>query len=225
MNIFIDELVIFRDLGQIFKNCGGATGGQKGSLAADQAFQKIMSTDYQTEFGENQSLFNNLTTGLQQITSAGPNQEGYSPAELASFNSQNINAAAASNQKLQTVIGENAATKGTADPGVESGVEQAERAAAATNVDTAMNNRAAEITQQNYATGRQNYWDASKSLEAAPGAFEDPTSGAANATNNSNNVNNQEANAIQQADQEGIDSTLGLVTGLASDAATGFAKA
>jgi len=225
MNVLADKIIIFRDLGAVFKNCGGVTAGQTQQLAADQAFQKMMTSDYQTTFGQDQQLFNNLTTGLSQITAAGPGQQGYTAPELASLNSQNINAAAASNSKLQTAIGENAATKGTADPGVESGVVQAERAAAATNVDTAMNNRAAEITQQDYATGRQNYWDATKGLESAPGAFQDPASQFANATSNSYKNTGSQADANQQASQEGIDSTLGLITGLASSGATAFAGA
>lgn len=216
----MNSITIFRAIGSVFKNCGGATGGQKSSLAADQAFQRVLATDYQTTFGQNQALFNNLTTGLQQITNAGASQTGFSPAELAAKNSQAINAAAAGNQKIQTAIGENAAAKGTADPGVESGIVQAERAAAETGVDTALTNQEANITEQNYATGRQNFWNATKGLEEAPGAFENPSSTAANAGSNANSVANQEANAIQQANQEGIDSTLGLIQGLASNAAT-----
>ena len=224
MNALVDNLYIFRYLGRIFTNCGGATGGQAASLGSDQAFQKTMLGDYNTEFGENQALMNNLTRNLQTTINAGVGQQGFAAPELASMNSQNINAAAASNAKLQTAIGENAAGKSTADPGVESGVLQAEKAAAATQVDTSMNNTAANITQANYNTGRQNYWSAVKGQEEAPSAFETPLSQTASAVNNSNSITGSQANAIQQADQEGIDSTLGLVTGLAGDAAGGFAK-
>ena len=93
---------------------------------------------------------------LQGIINAGPSQQGI-PTELAAQNSQAINAAAASNQKAQQEIGLNAA-KGTANPGVESGVTQAERSSAATAVDTNLNNTEANITQKNYDIGRQNYW-------------------------------------------------------------------
>ena len=202
--------------GDTWKNCG-PTSGQTGALAADQAFQSTLSNSYATEFGENQALMKNLTTNLGQIVAAGPGQQGYTPTELAAQNSQAINAAAAGNQKLQTAIGENAAAHGGGAPGVESGVEQAEKAAAATTEDTQLANTEANITNANYATGRQNYWSAVQGQMQAPGAFENPTNAAASSVNAANE------NAGQLAQQEAASSTgnelLGLGEGLASDAA------
>ena len=223
MNVLADKIIIFRAIGKTFKNCGGASGAQNSSLASDQAFQKTMTSNYQTEFGQSEALFNNLTQGLQAITQAGPSQQGFSPAELAAKNSQNINAAAASNQKIQTAIGENAAGQGVSGaPGVESGIVQAERAQAATDVDTAMNNRAADITQQNYETGRQNYWKATQGTEAAPGAFFDPLSQTAGQVTNAGKATSDQANAVQQANEQGLMSTIGMATGLAGDVAGAF---
>ena len=210
-----------RWVGDIWKNCG-ATSGQKQALASDQAFQSTLTSAYGTEFADNMGLMKNLTSNLGQIVAAGPGQQGYTPTELASMNAQAINAAAAGNIKLQTAIGEAGARAGGGAPGVESGVQQAERAAAATGVDTALSNQEANITQQNYATGRQNYWEAVKGQEAAPSAFESPVNQAAGEVNTAGQVTGQEA---QNVAQSGMGTELlGLGTALAGDVATAYGQ-
>lgn len=203
-------------IGSVWKNCG-PTGGQTNALKSDEAFRNMLTTNYSQVFGQNQALFQNLTSNLGELLAAGPGQQGYTAPELAAKNSQAINDASASNQKLQTVIGENG-VRGSATPGVESGVEQAERSAAATQVDTGLNNTLSNITTANYDTGRQNYWSAVQGDEAAPGAFENPT------TQLAGQVNNANAGTGSQANQNAQDSTgnelLGLGEGLAADAAT-----
>jgi hypothetical protein len=216
MNAAIYEINL-RYIGDVWKNCGPSV-GQQSSLHTDQAFQTTLNTNYGDVFGENMGLMKNLTAGLNQIIGAGPGQQGFSPAELAAKNSQNINAAAASNQKIQTEIGEQGAKSGVASSGVESGIEQAERATAATQVDTNMNNTAANITNENYATGRANYEAAVGQEEAAPAAFEDPANQAAGEVNSANSGTASQANA-NAADSTGTE-LLGLTEGLASDAAT-----
>jgi hypothetical protein len=206
-----------RWIGDTWKNCG-PTSGQNQSLAADQAFQSTLKNSYATEFGDNVALMNNLTTNLGQIVAAGPGQQGYTAPELAAQNSQAINAAAAGNQKLQTAIGENAAAHGGGAPGVESGVEQAEKAAAATAEDTGLSNTEANITNANYATGRQNYWSAVQGTEAAPGAFENPLNSAASGVNSANEIGGQEANSVASSSLG--NELLGLGEGLAGDVST-----
>lgn len=213
------EINYFRFVGDIWKNCGD-TAGQKSALQSDQAFSALMKSNYGTEFGENQALMKNLTTNLGGIINAGQGQQGETPTELAAQNSQAINAAAASNQKIQQEIGVNGAKSGSANPGVESGVEQAERANAATAVDTNLNNTEANITQHSYDVGRQNYWNAVGEQEKAPGAFENPTSEAAGQVTGANQVTDTQANA-NAASSTGTE-LLGLGEGLAADAATAY---
>lgn len=209
---------LFRFAGTIWKNCGD-TAGQKAALTGDQNLSDTLRQSYAQTFGQNQALFSNLTQGLQKISNAGVGQQGETPEELAAKNSQNINASAASNQKLQTAIGENAAGKGISGaPGVESGIVQAERAQAATDVDTAMNNRAADITKENYDIGRQNYWAATTAQPAIASELESADTSAANAATGANQVTGAQANANAQS-STGVE-LLGLGTALAGDAAT-----
>ena len=213
------DMTYFRFVGDTWRNCGD-TAGQTSALASDQQFSSLMKGNYSQEFSENQTLMNNLTTNLSGIINAGPGQQGETPTELAAQDSQAINAAAASNQKIQQEIGVNGAKSGSANPGVESGVEQAERANAATGVDTNLNNAEANITQHSYDVGRQNYWSAVEGQEQAPGAFEDPSNQAANAVTGANQTTDTQANA-NAASSTGTE-LLGLSEGLGSDAATVF---
>ena len=213
------DMTYFRFVGDTWRNCGD-TAGQTSALASDQQFSSLMKGNYSQEFSENQTLMNNLTTNLSGIINAGPGQQGETPTELAAQDSQAINAAAASNQKIQQEIGVNGAKSGSANPGVESGVEQAERANAATGVDTNLNNAEANITQHSYDVGRQNYWSAVEGQEKAPGAFEDPSKQAANAVTCAKQTTDTQANA-NAASSTGTE-LLGLSEGLGSDAATYF---
>jgi hypothetical protein len=216
----------FVQVGNTWKNCGN-TPGQTGALAADQAFQKTLNSNYAQVFGENQDMLSNLNTSLEPIISAGPSQQGFSPEELAAQNSQAINNAAASNKNVQQAIGENAAAMGpggtgsaSAVPGVESGVTQAAKASAAASVENNLSNTEANITNANYATGRQNFWNAVTRDEAAPSAFESPATSLANAETSANQVEGDQANANQKSDLGS--SLLGLGEGLSQDAATFF---
>jgi hypothetical protein len=179
-----------------------------------------MKNAYSAQFSNNMTLMNNLTSNLGSIISGGPGQQGMSPTELASENSQAINQAAAANKNVQQAIGENAA-KGTATPGIESGITQAERAAASTNIENQLGNTEAGITQKNYDIGRQNYWSGVGEQEKAPGAFEDPLSQTANAVTGANQATDTQANANAQS-STGTE-LLGLGTAFAGDAATTFA--
>jgi len=216
MNTAIYEINL-RYIADTWKNCG-PTGAQKSALETDQNFSKILGSSYNEIFSENQDLMQNLTGNLAGIINAGPNQQGFSPQELAAQNSQAINAGAAANEKIQTAIGDSAAAHGSANPGVESGITQAEQSSAATAVDTNVSNTEANITNANYAQGRQNYWSAVGADESAPAAFEDPANQAAQAATGANSAANSQANS-NAADSTGTE-LLGLTEGLATDAAT-----
>jgi len=97
-----------------------------------------------------------------------------SPPDLAVEHSQALNSAAAANEQVQQQIDEKAAVNG-AVPGVESGVIQADRPNAFTQIDKQLSSNQQQITQQNYAQGRQNYENADKGLITAPGELEAAT--------------------------------------------------
>lgn len=213
----MNDLLIFK--GQSWFNCGQSQ-GQAAALASDQAFQKAVTSQYKSTVGTNTAILNDLTDNFGKTFNAGPSQQGMSPAELAVQNSQAINNAAAANKQVQQAIGERAAVNGVV-PGVESGVVQAERTSAATQIENNLSNQEANITQKNYDIGRQNYENAAKGLMTAPEALEAPINQTASSVNSSNKDTSDQANANAAANNQWV----GLVSGLASDAASiGAAK-
>lgn len=209
-----NDFLWFRGL--TWKNCGQSP-GQAAALASDQAFQKAVTSQYATTVGQNQAILGDLTGNLESIVNAGPSQQGFSPAELAVYNSQALNSAAAANKNVQAEIGENGAMA-SATPGVESGVEQAEKASAATQVENNLSNQQMNITAQNFQTGRENYNNAVKELAAAPGELESPINSAAGEVNTSNSSTANQANENAQANNQ----WQGMVMGIAGDATNFF---
>lgn len=205
----------FRYVGVVFLNCDPSS-GQKTALANDTAFGQTLRSSYGTDFADASSIFDSLHTQLDGITKAGESQQGESAAELATKNSQAINAAAGANKNIQAAIGQKAGMSG-ATPGVESGVTQAVRANAATQVENNLSNKEADITKENYDIGRENYEKAVGAEEALPGVFSTSNQAAGEAVGAAK-VTDDQANANAAASS----SWMGLVGGLADSAVGGL---
>lgn len=209
------KIETFKYIGVVFKNCD-PTGAQKSALHQDQAFSQQLSSSYATEFGHAEGIFNDLKTNLQSITDKGINQEGFSPEEKAARNSQILNNAAAGNKKVQQSIGEHAAMTG-AVPGVESGVTAATRAQAAAQIDNNASNQEAEVTKENFDTGRKNFEFASDAEANLPKVFS-TANNAAGDVNQADKITDDQTN--ENAKQQS--SWMGLVGGLANSAVGGL---
>jgi len=203
--------------GKTFKNCGPSS-AQTSALAEDTALGNQLRSAYTEDFGETQTLFDELHSNLSTIVAAGPSQQGESPDELAAENSQAINGAAASNKATQAAIGEKEGAVDTANPGVESGVTTAVRAKAASDVETNLSNQELGITEKNYQIGRQNYENAVSAEEGLPSAVIDPVTGTAKAAIGADQTTDEQSNANASASN----SWLGLVSGIAGGAVRGL---
>lgn len=202
----------FNYIGITFLGCDPSS-AQKSALGADSTFRQTLTGSYGTEFGDSSTLFNQLNSGLEQITSKGPEQEGMSAQEKAAENSQALNSAAASNKNVQALIGQKASMSG-ATPGVESGVTTSVRANAAANIENNLSNKQADITEKDYAIGRENYSNAVKEQEALPSAAFGAANQSAGQVEGAEEVENKQANENESQSS----SWMGLVGGLASSA-------
>ena len=119
-----------------------------------------------TVFGENQALFNQVTGSLSPTLAAGPNQQGFSPEELAAMNTQAINTTGAAAKNAEQRLGNTIAGEGggAIAPGQSGAANQLE-ASLASNEAGQLANTQNEITQQNYAQGQKNYSQALSGLE------------------------------------------------------------
>ena len=201
--------------GKTYLNC--LSGDQKSALAADQAFGATLRSSYSTDFSEAQGIFHNLSGNLESIIANGPSQQGMTPTELATRNSQAISNAAASNKNIQAAIGEKA-DAGGATPGVESGVTESVRAGAMAQVENNLSNTEANITDENYKLGREQYNTAVKNLSDLPEKTMAPVTGAASVANTANSITDKQTNENAASSS----SWMGLVGGLADSAVKGL---
>lgn len=210
------RVINFNYVGKTYKNCD-PTGAQKQALSDAQSWTKVAKDSYNTVFGLGSKMYQTLSASLDGVIAKGREAMGYSPEELAAKRAESINQAAAASKAVQRQIGARAATSG-AVPGVESGVTQAIRAAADTNILGQEANREAAITEGGYATQREAFDKAVSQKEASLGASFAPAEAAAGHVGSAINAEEAQANANAAAST----SWQGLVGGLADSAVSGL---
>jgi hypothetical protein len=197
----------------------GPSSQEKALAASEQSFSQLLQQNYQTQFANQQGVLDTLNHTLSPIVSAGPNQQGFSPQELASMETTAINTTAgnyanaaralATNIAGQTRTGTGAA--GAGGTGLETGIQQQEQAQLASNAAGALSNEQLGIVNANYATGRQNFQNATGGLETLSGQYNPLGYAGAGTTAGSTAFN--EAGAINQQSQAGLKELAGLATG------------
>ena len=198
-----------RYIGTIYKNCD-PSGAQQAALKGATDFASTMKAAYGQVFGAGSTIFNSLKAGWDKIINT---THGMTPDELAARRSEISTQAAANNIKVQQAIGRNAAM-GSAVPGVESGVAQAEKAQAATDIATKESTAQEQLTGQDYDIGRQMRVTGMEAEAKLPGEAFSPAAEFATGTENAMKLESEQANANEAASS----SWMGLVGGLADKA-------
>lgn len=198
----------------------GPSSAQQSVASSESTFMGALMQNYNTNFAEQQSVLANLNQTLGPIVAAGPNQQGFSPQELAAQNTQAIDTTAGNYKNA--AIGLNDQLAGRNDSGnlPESGVDQTLKEQLASSAAGQLSQEQLGITQANYATGRQNFESAVSGDEALAGIYNP------NATGQLANQSNQnafgEATQInQESNQEQAD-IFGGVESLATGALSQF---
>lgn len=204
-------MTTYKYIGRTYKNCD-PSGAQQAALKSSTDFANTMKDAYSQVFGAGSSIFRKLSAGWDRIINT---THGMSPEELAAKRSESLNQSAADIQKVNRSIGERAGVTG-AVPGVESGIVQAERTGAETEILGQESQREADITAQDYATGRKERDIAMEQESNLPSKAFSPATGFASNTEGAIGEESQQANANEQAST----SWMGMVGGLA-DAAVG----
>jgi hypothetical protein len=152
---------------------------------------------------------------LSPILEAGVGQQGFTPAELAARNTQAINTTAGNYRNAAQAVGSQLAGRGGGGNGLQSGIDQQIKASLASQAAGNLSNAQNQITAENYATGRQNFFQANAGMNALAG-LENPEQ-FASLGNQANNTAFGEANQIQQQNQALAKDIAGGVTSLASN--------
>ncbi len=149
----------------------GATSQQNQIEAAQQSGFTTIQNEAQQLFGENSSLYNNLLASLEPILKAGPGQEGFSQQELTALNTEASTGVSSNYQNAEKAVRETGAAAGGGNEPIPSGAETQlaeEVGTAAAGQESA---EESQITEANYATGRENYQGAVEGLLSAGNVF------------------------------------------------------
>jgi hypothetical protein len=187
-----------------------ASQGQKQAATNAANLSNTMSSQASQIFGNTNQVFNNMMNSYQNIVAGGPNQQGFSQAELNSMNSQAITNNA---NQYRNVSG--AAKAGQAGFGGGNTVD-ASGATTAANLGVAeaaagnTANQLAGITQADYAQGNKNYFQAAGGESQLPGMFSAANSAGQVATG-AEGENMQAQNAVASANNWWTQPVMSLV--------------
>lgn len=204
--------------GPVEEFCGPSS-AETSAAQTQSSFAQMLYNNYSTYFGEQSDILNEIKNSMSPILAAGPNQTGFSAAENAALNTEATDTNAAAAAKASTAVNSELAGRGD-NSGLESGVDQQIQAGiksqAAGNLAAEQN----EITQENYATGRQNYFQAAGALGNTAEQFNPASIGSEFNTGEENAFGMNEQ--IQQQNNALGQDLLGGALGLAGDVAGAY---
>lgn len=144
-------------------------GGPSAAMQADAAKQSSLADEYHQDysqlFGQRSDIFNQLKNSYSPIISMGAGQHGFTSPVLNSLNAQALNSAGAANTNaMQAARNYGAGQGGGGTSGLASGIQKQILGSIASSSANALGAQQGQIVQQDYATGRDNYF---KSLQGA----------------------------------------------------------
>jgi len=178
----------------------------------------MLQSNYAQRFAGQNDILNKLNESLSPIVEAGPNQQGFSPQELASLTTTAVNNAAAANRNAQQAAGNFAAGQNNTS-GLQSGVQKQIRGSIASSAANQESNALNQITQANYNQGNQNFWRAQGGMSALSGQYNPAEFGSL--SNNANEAAFGEADKIQQEKNAEQAAIAGGIANIGIDFATG----
>jgi hypothetical protein len=193
--------------GPVAKACG-PTGQEKQEASAQQVYSQKVQANYNTLFGEQQGVMNNLNSIFTPIAEAGPSQQGFASPELAALNTQAIDTTGANYANAARALGGQLAGRSTAAGAT--GPSQAIQAGLASSAAGQLSNEELGITQANYAQGNANWQNATGGLQALNSSYE--TGQAATAGTKANQSAFGEADEIAQQEAQADQAIAGGIT-------------
>ena len=191
--------------------CKGASSQQQNLAASQTAFYNTMTQDYSTQFANQNAILGTLTQSLNPIIAAGPNQMGFNNAELTNLNSQALQGTGQSYANASQALKENQAASGGGNSYLPSGVQSQQQAGLASAAANQESNQMLGIQQAGYAQGNSMYESAVGQLGGVAGMYN--ANGTASSANSAAGAADSEANAVQAANQQGLNNLTGLASG------------
>jgi len=195
----------------------GPSASQNQIEATQSAFYSQLTQEYDTIFGQDQSVLAALTKSFEPVLAAGPNQEGFSGAEKTALESEATTGVGENYANAQKALAVQQGTEGGGNAYIPSGAKEEQRAQLAESAAQVQSGEQLGIEQADYAQGLQDYQFAANELggvasQLNPAGFANSATGAGGAAAST-------ANQIAQAN----DSWMNLVGGGLGAAATAYA--
>ena len=197
----------------------GPSGQEKSLQSSSAGFSTQLMNNYSQLFGQQQGVLAGLNASLNPIVAAGPNQQGFSGAELNSLNTSAINANAGATQSaLQAARTFGAGQGGGGTSGLTSGItKQIESSVAAQGAGNLATNEG-QIQQANWAQGNSNYFKALGAQEGVAQMY-NPNGSMTGAINENNDSFGQASQITTENNGLGQD-VAGFLTAAAGSAGT-----
>lgn len=198
----------------------GATSQQNQIEASQQSFMTQAQQQASQVFGGASQVFSGLMATFAPTVAAGPSQQGFSPTELANLKSQAITQTGQSYRNAKQALGENLAASGGGNTGLPSGVAATEGTELAEAGANQTASQLGQITEANYATGRQNYQNAVQGELSATNVY-NAAEGALSGANSSGEAASSTANQIATQDNSWVQGVTGALGAIGGAVATG----
>lgn len=194
--------------------CCGASAEQKAAYATEAQTATTLEADFNKIFSGNQNILDTLTAPLKGIVGRGPGQFGMTPDEEAAQRTQATEAISSAGRQAEGVVRQEIAAQGGGNYVAPSGSVASIEASLAQ--DTAQRQAAAQeaITAKGYELGRENFFNASRELAAAPGELENPATGMESGIVGAEGLAGKTATDITSANNAWMGAVGGLVGGV-----------
>src|SRR6266576_496743 len=151
---------------------GGPSGEEKRLTAESSNLATMMRNTFSQQLGDQKGILDRLNQQLAPIANLGPNQQGFSPQELAAMNTQAINTAGAASRNAQQAVASTLAGQGGGGTsGLGSGIQQQIQGTVASSAANELAAAQNAITQRDYETGRQNFWQSTAGERSLASAY------------------------------------------------------
>ena len=198
------------NVGEMF---GGPSQGEMTAAANTSKLEGMYSSDFATNYGEQQSALSDLNSMLNDLRT-GQTGQGFSAQELSALNTQANEGVAQNYAKAQQSLNNTLAARGGGNEYLPTGGEDQLRATLASNAAQTMSQQQLGITEANYAQGRQNFLNAISGQEKEITDLNPTQYGQLASNANAADFSQQKTIASQK--QQEFGNILGTITGVAS---------
>lgn len=203
------ECAGFEYLGPVARCCDAGK-GEKDAAGQLKDFAGQLKDQASQVFGNDSQIFNTMLKSYSGIVAGGPSQEGFSQAELNAKNAQAITNNANQYRNVSGAVKSGQAGYGGGNTVSNAGVTTAANLGVAEAAAANTANQLSDITQQDYATGRDNFFKAAQGEESLPGVFNN-LPGVDNAALGAQDANLKEQKSLDQAGNWWQKPVMGLV--------------